>query len=85
MNIFKMLGCLTLLFVISGCTDPNKAMRQLESAGYTDIQMLGYDLWGCSQDDTYSDKFTAKGPTGKIVSGVVCNGLVFKGGTIRLD
>lgn len=76
---------LTAVFGISGCTKPESAARQLEAAGYTDIQLHGYDWFNCSKDDTFHDKFTAKGPTGKPVSGVVCSGLLFKGGTIRLD
>lgn len=78
-----------MMFVValamSACTKPESAARQLEAAGYTDIQLQGYDWFNCSKDDAFHDKFTAKGPTGKPVSGVVCNGLLFKGGTIRLD
>lgn len=69
----------------AGCTQPDHARRVLEAQGYTDIQMDGYDFLNCSKDDTYHDKFTAKGPTGQRVSGVVCAGLLFKGATVRLD
>lgn len=71
--------------LLGGCTQPEHATRVLQSAGYSDIQTHGYDFFACGQDDTYADKFTAKGPTGKPVSGVVCAGLFFKGATIRLD
>lgn len=47
--------------------------------------MTGYDWLNCSEDDVFHDKFTAKGPTGRRVSGAVCAGLLFKGATIRLD
>ena len=74
-----------LLFLSTGCTQPDNAKRILEDQGYTEIQMRGYDILNCSEDDAYKDKFIAKGPTGKTVSGVVCAGLMFKGSTIRLD
>ena len=55
------------LFVaaLAGCTQPDHARQVLEGQGYTEIQMQGYDLLNCSEDDMYRDKFTAKGPTGK--------------------
>jgi len=71
--------------LLAGCTQPEKARAVLESAGYSDIRLDGYGWFACSEDDTYRDKFTAKGPTGKPVSGVVCAGLFFKGATIRID
>jgi len=70
---------------LSACTQPDRAHAVLEGAGYTQIQMQGYDFFNCSEDDTYHDKFTAVGPSGKRVSGVVCAGFMFKGATIRLD
>ena len=76
---------LAAVVAFTGCTQPDHAARILEQQGYTDIKMQGYDFFNCSKDDTYHDKFTAKGPTGKPVSGVVCAGLFFKGSTIRLD
>ena len=79
------LAALLLAVALFGCTQPDHARRVLESAGYTEIQMQGYDWLACSEDDTYHDKFSAKGPNGKPVSGVVCAGLLFKGATIRLD
>ena len=75
---------LTAAIILAGCTQPDHARKVLESAGYTEIQMQGYDWINCSEDDMYRDKFTAKGPTGKPISGVVCAGF-FKGSTIRLD
>lgn len=71
--------------LLTGCTQPERAGRVLLESGYTDIQLQGYDWMNCSKDDTYHDKFTAIGPSGRKVSGVVCSGLMFKGSTIRLD
>lgn len=81
----KLIYPILLVCALSACTEPDRARSVLEGAGYTEIQMHGYDWLNCSKDDTYHDKFTAKGPTGKTVSGVVCAGLFFKGAIIRLD
>lgn len=70
---------------ISGCSNADGARRVLEAQGFTDIQTHGYALWGCGKDDTWATKFSATGPTGKQVSGVVCAGLLFKGATVRFD
>jgi len=69
--------------ILSGCTDPTNARRQLEAAGYTNIRLQGYVLFGCSEDDIIHDGFTAVGQQGKFVNGVVCGGYL-KGSTIRL-
>lgn len=76
---------LALVCALAACTQPDNARRVLEDAGYKDVQMHGYDWLNCSKDDTYHDKFSAVGPSGRRVSGVVCAGLLFKGATIRLD
>lgn len=81
----KTLLAILIAACLAGCTEPDRAHAVLEGAGYTEIRMGGYDWLNCSKDDQYHDKFTAKGPTGKTVSGVVCAGLFFKGATIRLD
>lgn len=74
---------LILLLALAGCTDPKAAEKALLDAGYTHITVGGYDAFGCGQDDSYSTKFTATGPTGRPVVGVVCSG-IGKGTTIRL-
>ena len=73
------------LCALAGCTNPAHATRTLNGAGYTAIKMDGYGWLNCSKDDFYRDRFTAVGPTGQPVSGVVCSGLFFKSATIRLD
>lgn len=80
-----LIGASVLTVMLGGCTQPEHAARVLADQGYTNIKMNGYDWFNCSKDDTYHDKFTATGPTGRIVSGVVCAGLFFKGATVRLD
>lgn len=83
-----LLPVLILLALVSillgGCTRPDEARRALEAAGYTDIEMHGYDWLACGEEGGFHDRFTATGPTGRFSSGVVCGGW-FKGQTIRLD
>lgn len=68
----------------AGCTSDSDAQRALAAAGYTDVQLNGYSWFSCGKDDTFHTAFTARGPTGVPVSGVVCSGW-FKGSTIRID
>lgn len=81
----KLLPTVLVILALAGCTQPNNASRVLEEAGYSNVEMRGYDFFGCSEDDLYHDKFTATGPTGRQVSGVVCSGWFFKASTIRLN
>jgi len=69
---------------LAACTAPDKAHLALEAAGYTEIELTGWNMFGCGEDDTYSDGFVATGPTGTRVRGVVCTGLLFKGSTVRV-
>ncbi len=73
----------TVVMLIS-CTDSESAVRVLENQGFTDVNTTGYSVFACSDDDTYHTGFTAKGPTGKYVSGTVCCG-VFKNCTVRFE
>jgi len=81
-----MLRLLALLVVVAvtstACTDADGARKALIGAGYSDIQIGEYAAFGCGRGDDYATKFTAKGPTGVVVTGVVCSG-VLKGSTIR--
>lgn len=70
--------------LLAACTSQSDAERALKGAGYTDVQMTGYQVFACSNDDSFHTGFVAKGPTGQRVSGVVCSGW-FKGSTIRMD
>lgn len=80
----KTILILAMVVSLTACTDSNRATHALHQAGYTDIKIGGYSWFGCSEDDTFKNKFSAKGPTGVPVSGSVCMGF-FKGSTIRLD
>lgn len=72
---------------LAACSDPKEATRVLTEAGYTDIHINGYQAFGCAQHDNIHTGFTAKGPTGHQVSGVVCSeaGLFGKSNTIRIN
>lgn len=69
---------------VAGCTDSSVAQRTLSGAGYKNIQITGYSLFGCSDDDFFHTGFEATGADGSRVSGTVCSGF-FKGATIRMD
>jgi len=71
--------------LVSACASPPTATRALEGLGLTDIVITGYRYWGCGEGDFYHTGFTAKNARGRVVSGVVCGGLFFKGSTVRFD
>jgi hypothetical protein len=80
----KRLTILLAALMVAGCSDSDGARKALDGAGYTDIKTTGYAFTGCSDSDWTSTGFTAKGPTGKPVEGVVCGGWP-KGSTIRTN
>ena len=76
------------LFIVSfgtvGCTREDSAERTLRQNGFTEIELTGYSVFSCSEDDTFRTGFRAKAVNGEIIEGTVCEGLL-KGKTIRLD
>jgi hypothetical protein len=80
----KLLTLVALLLELTACTCTDKAgaTKTLEDAGYTEIEAGGHVFLGCGNDDSYATHFTAKGPSGHQVEGVVC-AAAFKGSTIR--
>ncbi len=74
-----LLSSLTVVFLLTGCVDKDKAQRILQKEGYTNIQLTGYDWFGCSRDDTFRTGFTAI-KDGKNYEGTVCNGFI--GGSV---
>lgn len=80
-GLARWMGFATML-TLAGCTDDEGSRRALESNGFTDIQLTGYELVGCGNDDQFSTGFTAKNSQGKRVSGVVCCGW-WKNCTVR--
>ncbi len=80
----KKIALIAALVALAGCTDEPKARRALESNGYTDIKITGYDPFGCDTHDTFATGFQARSPNGQFVEGVVCSDWM-KGATIRFD
>lgn len=70
--------------ILGACSRPQQAKEVLEKQGYTEVETQGYSLFGCSEDDVFRTKFTAKSPSEEDVEGVVCSGW-FKGATIRFN
>lgn len=70
--------------VLAGCTAPDDAARVLATAGYTRIKVGGYGWFKCDKNDSFATKFSAYGPSGREVTGVVCSDWL-KASTIRID
>lgn len=83
----KFILVLLLPFLFTSCTDAPNAQRILSENGYKNIEITGYDWFGCGKDDDLSTGFNATSPSGHYVKGVVCSSLFpafGKGSTIRL-
>lgn len=80
----KRIIALCVLIALVGCTRVDSATKVLQDEGYSNVQITGYRYFGCSKDDHFHTGFKATGPTGRPVSGIVCQGIL-KGGTVRLD
>lgn len=81
----KILIAFIVLVSLTACTQTDRSERVLRDAGYSDIHITGYRIFGCGQGDHFHTGFeaTAKA-TGNRVEGVVCSGML-KGATIRVD
>lgn len=71
------------LFCLTACDDAALAKKTLDSAGFSDISITGWEPFACGKDDMLETGFIAKNPNGKTVTGVVCCGFLFKACTIR--
>lgn len=83
-----MRGLLLAAMVLSGCADPNDAVRAAESMGFTEVVVTEEahvvpSLYGCGQDDGAAFFFSAKNPIGKQVNAVACCSFMLKGCTVR--
>ena len=74
--------CATALAILS-CTDTEGARKVLESQGFRNIEITGYNFFGCGKDDAVHTGFSATGLDGNPIEGTVCSGLIFKGSTVR--
>lgn len=73
-----------LCIIIVSCTNADKAIEVLQKQGYTNIEITGYEFGACAEEDVFHTGFIATSPSGYVVSGVVCSGLM-KGSTIRFE
>jgi hypothetical protein len=69
------------LFVVA-CTKDRESLDTLEAAGYSDVQLTGYNFFACSKEDEFHTGFVAYNPRGNPVTGTVCCGL-YKGCSIE--
>ncbi len=81
----KKLLILTLVLALTACTQPDQSKRLLESQGMTNVEITGYNFFGCSEDDSFHTGFKAISVNGTEIKGTVCSGMFFKGATIRYD
>lgn len=87
-NVMIMIGIFVIAIVFmgvlignGGCVDETGVIKVLESQGFHNIVITG---WKPFRGDVFCTGFSAYGPTGKKVSGVVTRGW-YKGSTIRFD
>ena len=70
---------------LTGCTvGQNRVEGMLAADGYTDIDVGGNALWGCSEGDDLTQTFQAT-KNGYRVRGVVCARILGKAPTIRVQ
>ena len=79
----KMLILALASLAIMSCTNAEEATRVLEAQGFKNIEITGYNFFGCGKDDIYHTGFIAIGQNGQAVEGTVCSGMFFKGSTVR--
>jgi hypothetical protein len=81
----KILGLVLLAAVfVTGCTSSEHATTVLANQGYTHIEITGWKPFSCDKNDTFATGFRAMSPSGKEVTGVVCEGWL-KDATIRFE
>lgn len=79
----KTIAIVIMTLTLGGCTDPQGAKEALSAQGFSNIEITGYKMFMCAENDVYSTGFVAKNVNGQTVKGTVCAGLFFKGSTIR--
>jgi len=50
---------LVTALTITSCTDSNASIEAVEAMGMTDVQIIGYSPFSCSNDDFSSTEFSA--------------------------
>ena len=74
---------IAIALIMTGCTNKDDAQRALKYEGFTNIQVTGFNFFGCSKDDFYHTGFIATNKNGVSVEGTVCSGLLSKNATVR--
>lgn len=72
-----------IMLALMGCSAPDTSEEALHKAGFTDVEITGWEPLTCSEDDTFSTGFRARNAQGQMVDGVVCCGLFTKNCTVR--
>ena len=70
--------------VYAAFSDRSETVSFLETQGYSEVVLTGYQFFSCGRGDVYRDGFLATNSNGKTVVGVVCSGFL-KGKTIRFQ
>lgn len=83
-NLHVAAFCAAAVALASCTVSEDRATSIIRSHGYTNIELGGPSIFGCSQDDTLTRTFKATAQNGARVSGSICSGLL-KGATVRID
>lgn len=80
MNVKKIFVACVLVLVLASCTNPSGATAFLESQGYKNIQIGGYDFFLANKGDLSVTHFKAiNGISGHTVEGAVSENMGFFG------
>lgn len=63
------------VLLMIACTNEEGAARTLRVQGYKNVQLTGYDVWGCGEGDGTCTGFIAVASNGERVSGAVGCGI----------
>jgi len=83
-NFLRTVFVCCIVFMASGCTDPQGATKTLQAQGYTNIVITGYRFGQAGEEEAYATGFKATSPSGIHVTGTVTSGFQ-RGYTVRLD
>lgn len=78
----KMLITILIILSLVGCTSKDDANKALQSEGFTNIEITGYNFFTCTGDEMFHTGFKATNAEGNMVTGTVCSSW-FIGSTIR--
>ncbi len=82
MRRITIVAVLCAALLLAGCYS-DEAKLAVEANGFSNVVHTGHAWWGCGDNDSYRNAFTAIGPNGKRVEVVACGGFL-KGWTVRI-